>query len=117
MENRCTSDKRWGGVKVVLILTIGSGNERLGLINGGGRSQMSWAYRVKYVPLDLQYERPRFNLGVYEMGYEAGVGQRSGHCGSLICRDQQLVVTKNFIQRGLMQLTKGVKLQSGLSDV
>lgn len=35
------------------------------------------------------------------MGYGVGVGQRMGHCGPLICRDQWLVFTEKFIQRGL----------------
>ena len=88
MENRCTGDKRWGGVNVVLILTVGSGNEWLGLINGGGRSQMSWAYWVKYGPLDEKNQWLRFNLGVNGIKYEARIGRSLGYCGSLICRDQ-----------------------------
>lgn len=94
MEIRCTGEKRWGKVKAVLILTVKSGNEQLGLINGGGKSQMSWAYWVKYGPLDEIDQWLRFNLGVNEIKYEARVGRRMGDCGPLICRDQWRIFTE-----------------------
>ena len=94
MAMRCTGEKRWGRVKAVLILTVGSGIEWLGLINGGGRSQMSWAYWVKYGPLDETDQRLRFNFGVIEIKYEARVGRRMGDCGPLICRYQWWIFTE-----------------------